>query len=389
MKNVEKKVLKMHTSDTPYTGLALARELCKNRTERAEQLSRQGENVIGYYCCFPSAEMIAAAGLIPYRITGDLHEPVTDGAYYLETSMCPFLRSSFDIAVKGRYSFLKGIVVPNACRNMRRFHIFWKDHIKPAFVYYLNVPHTALPVSIDFYKAELAGFKKALEEFTGAEISDERLNEVIALYNENRALLREISALRKEDPPLLSGTEMLETIMAGMVIPAEEATALYKSVLKEIKERQEKPEKKLRLLLYGSVIDDTDFYRLVEDCGASIVTDDLCFGSRAYLNDVEVSQNPLESISQYYLGKTMCPRTYRGTLEERFGHIKRLAQEYKVDGVLLYTIRFCDSVKLEIPAVTDYLQQAGLPLLLIEDDYIMSSPGTLKTKIQAFVEMLG
>lgn len=379
----------MHISDTSYTGLALARELCKNRTGRAEQLSRQGKNVIGYYCCFPPAEMITAARLLPYRITGDSHEPVTDGAYYLEASMCPFLRSSFDIAVKGKYSFLKGIVVPNACRNMRRFHIFWKDHIKPAFVHYLNVPHTALPVSIDFYKAELAGLKKALEKFTGVEISDERLNEVIELYNKNRALLREISALRKEDPPLLSGAEMLETILAGMVIPAEEATGLYNSILKEIKERTKKPDKKLRLLIYGSVIDNTDFYRLVEDCGANIVVDDLCFGTRAYLNDVEISQNPLESLSRYYLGKTMCPRTYRATLEERFGHIKRLAQEYKVDGVLLYTIRFCDSVKLEIPAITDYLQQAGIPVLLVEDDYVMSSPGTLRTKVQAFIEMIG
>jgi benzoyl-CoA reductase/2-hydroxyglutaryl-CoA dehydratase subunit BcrC/BadD/HgdB len=118
------------------------------------------------------------------------------------------------------------------------------------------------------------------------------------------------------------------------------------------------------------------------------VSDDLCFGTRSYLNDVETSRNPLSSLARHYLGKTMCPRTYRETLEERFSHIKRLVEEFQIDGVLLYAVRFCDSVKLEVPAITDYLRQMGLPVLSIEDDYTMSSPGTLRTKVQAFVEMI-
>jgi benzoyl-CoA reductase subunit C len=378
----------MDTKDKPYTGLAMAREICKNRRQRAERAKKDGQQVIGYYCCFPPAELIKAAYLFPYRISGDIHEPVTEGAVYLDTNMCPFLRSSFDLAMKGKYYFLDGIVVPNACRNMRRFHVFWRDNVKPAYVHYLNVPHTATSASIDFYEAELTSFKESLEKFTKVKISDERLNEVIGLYNKNRALLRKINAMRKYDPPLLSGVEMLETVIAGMTIPAEEATGLYESLLQDITERRETPKKKRRLLVYGSVIDNVDFFRLVEDCGINVVSDDLCFGTRSYLNDVETGRNPLGSLSRYYLGKTMCPRTYRETPEERFGHIKQLAQEFQIDGVLLYAVRFCDSVKLEVPAITDYLQQAGLPVLSIEDDYTMSSAGTLRTKVQAFVEMI-
>ena len=226
----------MDTKDTPYTGLAMAQDLCKNRGQRAEQAKREGEKIIGYYCCFPPAELITAANLFPYRITGDIHEPVTEGAVYLDTNMCPFLRSSFDLAMKGKYDFLDGIAVPNACRNMRRFHIFWRDNVKPAYVHYLNVPHTAKPASIEFYEAELAGFKESLEKFAGVKISDEHLNEVIGLYNKNRALLRQINAMRKNDPPMLSSVEMLETVIAGMIIPAEEATGLYEGILKDITE---------------------------------------------------------------------------------------------------------------------------------------------------------
>jgi benzoyl-CoA reductase subunit C len=271
---------------------------------------------------------------------------------------------------------------------MRRFHIFWKDHVKPAYIHYLNLPHTVLPASLDFFAAELAEFKRSLEEFAGVEISDERLNEVIELYNKNRALLRELSELRKPDPPLLSAVEMLETVIGGMTIPADEATELYKSVIKDVIERRRNPEKRPRLLVYGSAIDNTDFFRLIEDCGADVVIDDLCFGTRAYWHELETGRNPLAALSSYYLSKIMCPRTYRDSLEDRFGHIKRFADEFKVDGVILYAVRFCDSVELEIPVLRDYLQQAGLPVLYIEEDYIMSGIHILRTKVQAFVEMI-
>ena len=189
----------MDKKDKPHTGLAMARDLCKNRGQRAERAKREGEKVIGYYCCFPPAELIAAANLFPYRITGDIHEPVTEGAVYLDTNMCPFLRSSFDLAMKGKYDFLDGIVVPNACRNMRRFHVFWRDNVKPAYVHYLNVPHTATSASIDFYEAELAKAKAILIEGE----------------NEVKAMRQQIEALKQEGGRDLIRMRIAEQLMAS------------------------------------------------------------------------------------------------------------------------------------------------------------------------------
>jgi benzoyl-CoA reductase subunit C len=364
------------------------KDLNINFKQRADRYTSQNKKILGYYCCFSSPEIIAAANLIPFRITGDLHEPITEGSRYLDANMCPYIRSSFDLAAKGQYSFLQGIVVPNACRNLRRFHIFWKDNVHLKYVHYLNLPHIVMPAAIDFYKVELEDLKISLEKFTGVEISNQRLNDVISLYNKNRALLRTLNELRKPDPPLISGAEMMEIIAAGMTMPAEEATVLYESIIKHVSERQSKHEKKPRLLIYGTALDHPDFLRLVEECGADIVIDDLCLGTRAFLHDVETGPDPLFNLARYYLDKTMCPRTYRKTLDERFGHIKKLAADFKVDGAILYTLRFCDPVKLEVPALSNYLQQLGLPVLNIEDDYFLSNQSTLKTKVQAFIEMI-
>lgn len=378
----------MHTADKTSSGLAMVKEIYKNPSRRAEQLKSQGTKVIGYYCCLSPAEIMTAANLLPYRIRGDVHEPITKADIYLDTNLCPYLRSSFDLAVKGKYDFLNGVVVPSSCSNIRRFHIFWKDYVQPTYVRFLNVPHTLRPASFNFFKAELADFKESLEELAEGEISDKRLNEAIEFHNENRALLRELCQLRKPAPPLLSGTEMLQTVIAGMTIPVDETNRLLKSVIKDVTTRQKGCEKRARLLIYGSVIDNSDFIQLVENCGANVVIEDICFGTRAYWHDVEMSEDPLGSLARYYLGKIMCPRTYRETAEDRFGHIIRFAKDFQVDGIILYAVRFCDSVELEIPELREYLQQAGLPVLHIESDYTMSGLGVLRTRIQAFVEMI-
>jgi benzoyl-CoA reductase subunit C len=379
----------MQTADKTSSGLAMVEEIYKNPGQRAKQLKKQGTKVIGHYCCLFPAEIVTAAKLLPYRIRGDVHEPITKADNYLDTIICPYLRSSFDLAVKGRYDFIDGVVVPSSCSNSRRFQIFWKDNVKSiSYARYLKVPHTIKPASFNFFEGELADFKENLEELTKSKISDQRLNEAIELHNENRALLRELCQLRKSDPPLLSGTEMLETVVAGMSIPTDEANSLLKNVINDVTTRQNSREKRVRLLICGSVIDNSDFIQLVEDSGANVVVEDICFGTRAYWHDVEMSENPLASLARYYLEKIMCPRTYRVTEEERFGHIKRLSKDFQVDGVIIYSVRFCDSVQLEIPKLSEYLQQAGLPSLHIESDYTLSGLGALKTRIQAFTEMI-
>jgi len=87
---------------------------------RARQLREEGRKVIGYVCSFVPLEMITASGAIPFRVRGNIQEPITLGDTLLETIVCPYYRSCFDISIKGRYEFLSGLVIPHACDSMVR-----------------------------------------------------------------------------------------------------------------------------------------------------------------------------------------------------------------------------------------------------------------------------
>ena len=85
-----------------------ALELIQNYYEdygcRARELHEQGMKVIGYLCAFTPLEIINAAGFIPFRIKGDVNEPITRADTQMETIICPLVRSAYDVTLKGRCS---------------------------------------------------------------------------------------------------------------------------------------------------------------------------------------------------------------------------------------------------------------------------------------------
>lgn len=364
---------------------------------RARELKDQGKKVIGYLCALAPVEIIAAAGFVPFRIKGDVNEPVTRADTQMETIVCPLVRSCFDGLLKGKYGFLDGLVVPHACDSITRSYSTIKYSLGLPYSHFVNTPHTTKDISKEFFKAELATFRGSLAKFAGKEISDESLAQAIKLYNENKAKVRELYKLRKSDPPLISGAEVSRVLIAAMGLPVGESIKLISSVIEEVKQRSASPAKKsARVMVVGAQVDDIAFIKLVEDSGASVVIDSMCVGTRDYFFDVDVNQDPWDSMADYYLRKLNCPRTYRewtkGTyeddLEARFSEIGTFVKEFKVDGVILYILKYCDPFGFEVPARMKYIQSLNIPVFYLEDEYMIASTGRLRTRIQAFLEML-
>jgi bzd-type benzoyl-CoA reductase N subunit len=371
-------------------------ELYRERGKRAKELHDSGKKVIGYFCCFVPDEIITAFDMVPYRIQGSQSEPIDQADAYIEPMACPFARSCFNKALKGEYDFLDGFVAPHSCDTIERMYHIWQ-HEKPAsFNHLINVPHMMGPSSDKFYRKELDYFINCLEDWSGRKLDPGKLKEAVALYNQRRAVLRELYELRKTNPPLVSGTEITKVLVAGMGIPAAEHIELVKRFIVEVKERPlPKAEKLPRIFIWGTEIDDVAFIKLVEESGAQVVMDDLCTGTRFFWEDVPETADPLVGIAARYLC-THCPRSNvpqtesrEKDLENRYGYIKNFIKTWKVDAAIFYIVRYCDTCELEGPDLREYLNSMKIPVLMIEDDYSTSTIGQLRTRVQAFLEMIG
>jgi bzd-type benzoyl-CoA reductase N subunit len=378
-------------------GLALADRYYQDYGSRARELKGQGKRIMGYLCAFVPVEIITAAGFIPFRIKGDVNEPITKADAEMETIICPLVRSCFDMSLKGKYGFLDGIVIPHACDSICRTYDIWRYTLNLPYSHFINMPHGTDDSSLGFYKAELNTFRKSLGGFTGREISDQGLKQAIGLYNQNRAKVRELYQLRKSDPPQVSGVEVAKVLVAAVSLPVDEASKLIGGVIDEVKQRKVVPApKSARLMVVGAQMDNVAFIDLVEKSGAWVVADDLCPGARESLADVNITAGLIDGIAERYLRKIYCGRTYREMkgsypeyMEERFGHIGAAIKDFKVDGVILYIYKYCDPFGFEVPQMKSYIESKGMPVLYLEDEYSMSTIGRLRTRIQAFLELLG
>lgn len=376
-------------SEVAEGALRRAQRLYEERDSRGREIASQGSRVIGYTCCYTPVEILTALDLVPFRVHGGAGRPLKQADQYLETIMCPYVRSCFDLAVGGEFDFLSGVVIPHTCDAMHRVYDIWKYYMKPPYSHCITVPHMTHEASFEYFRKELELFLRGLERFAGRSATEEDLVSAIRLHNRSRALLRDLYDLRKNSPPLVSSVEAMSVLLAGMTLPVREFNSLLEDVLAEARSRGPGPASGPRLLLVGSEVDDVALPRLVEECGAMVVIDDLCTGTRTFREDVDPSGGAITGLAECYLGGITCPCTYRpGKARDRFSYLGDYVRDWGVQGVLLYAIRFCDTYQLDAPEIKAYLESLGVPVLYLEDDYVMPPLGQWKTRIEAFLETI-
>jgi len=365
---------------------------------RAKELKKEGKKMIGYVCSFVPLEIITAAGCIPFRVRGSIYEPITKGDTLLETIVCPYYRSCFDLSVKQKYDFLSGMVIPHGCDSMVRSYSAWGYSLPYSYFHFVNIPSVCVESSFEFFGAELNAFRKSLEKFVGKAITDDDLARAIRIHNENRDKVRALYEFRKPDPPLISGTELTMMLTVGSSLPIGEFNILLDQVLAEIgKKKKSHLNKVPRIFMDGACIDNIELIKLVEELGGNVVADTICNGARDYFPRTDEGGNPIDALAHRYLDKINCPKTYRenktgtfeGDMASRFGDIGAYAQEFKVNGAILYVYKYCDPFGFEVPARKAYYQSINVPLLHLEDVYSAGTMGQLRTRVQAFLEMIG
>jgi len=352
-----------------------------------EWKNKTGGKVVGYFCTYVPEEILYAAGILPVRILGS-HEPQDVTEPHIFGMYCPFCRDCLAQGLKGKYDYLDGVMIAQSCLHIRQAYTSWKIHIPVDFTYYLPVPNNVQSQrSLPYLKGELEVFKKAVEEWTGKTITDDDLNQGIEIMNTSRALTRKLYDLRKEPNPPLTGLEAMYTVVASQMVDKRDYNETLQELLEKLPQRQVENSSKIRLMILGSEDDDTEFVEMVESLGAIFVVDDHCTGSRYFWNEVNSNGNPLEAIASRYIERVPCP-SKDWPERTRIEHLKKLAQDWKVQGAVVIQQKFCDPHELDIPATIKSLKQEGIPAQFLELDVTVPI-GQFKTRVEAFLEMLG
>jgi benzoyl-CoA reductase/2-hydroxyglutaryl-CoA dehydratase subunit BcrC/BadD/HgdB len=381
-------------------GLDKAREIYLDSSHRAKELKAAGKKIIGYPCVYVPLEILTALDLVPYRTCADIKEPVTEADRALPHSFCPVMRNCLDCALKGKNDFLDGMVAIHSCDPQEKTARIWESYTHYPYFHFIDMPITVRPEALEYFKGQLDDFRKTLEAFTGKKLSADKLEAAIKSHNQQRSLVRELYELTKPSPPHVSGTEIVQVVKALTSLPVAEGNNLLTETIGEVKKRAARPEKKsARLLIWSSTLDDTDIMQALE-AKANVVMNESCGGVRAYRGEVKLTADRLEGLADYYLNEITCARTFRQAalgetrkdygrdLQSRFGYLKGAIKDWKINGVVMLLVRYCDPFAFEMPSLKDYLNSIGFPSTYIEYDYTTGALAPMRTRVEAFIETI-
>jgi bzd-type benzoyl-CoA reductase N subunit len=358
------------------------------QTEEILKLKSQGRKVFGWLCTYVPEEIIHAAGILPVRITGYAQETeLDDGSAYLYINNCSFSRSCLQMGLRGEYDYLDGIVAGSTCDGARRLFDLWHHYLGVPFHFILSVPRKYTERAHTLYYEQVLEFKENLEKYLDTTITDKALTESVSVYNKSRELLKQLYQLRMNDRPPITGAETMEVLNASQRMPKEQFNECLQDLLDELEGKEGTHNTRSRLMVTGSVMNNPEFIRSIEDLGGLVVTDELCTSTRYWSDPVVLDDRPiLEAISRRYLNNFPCARMVPS--DERFNRILQLAKDYKVDGVISQIIRYCVPYAHDLPLLTERLKEARIPTLALDVEYGTSGSGQISTRVQAFLEML-
>ena len=349
----------------------------------------KGKKVIGWVCNYIPEEMIHAAGALPFRVIVPYTIEIKEANTYLYPNICTYCRAAFQIALEGKLGFLDAIILGSTCDSGRRLGELWEIYLGKPPLFFLSIPHQATEEAIEFFAAELERLKGYLEELLGIEMGNESLANSIELYNESRGLINQLYQLRKQDPPLISGTEIMEILNAAVWIPREDFNALLERLIPEIRTRPaDFKATHPRVLINGTILNDSGLIECIEEAGAWVVADELCTGYRYWADEVSVGNkdNVIKSLARRYLASPLCPRSILNG--KRWDDIKSQLRSYKINGVINQTIKYCAPHGYDGFQLSKELDKLGIPTLELNLEYGAPITGQVKTRVQAFVEML-
>ena len=346
-----------------------------------------GGKVVGHFQVYFPEEIVHAAGMLPFKVRGAPVEPVQSDSRF-GSYLCSILKTSLELVLSGRIE-LEMFVTHPICDAARNLAAVWgRNFSYPCQILYLpqnaNSKHAAT-----YLRDEYGRLKRAVEAIAGREISDDDLRASLSVFNENRALLRELYAIKRESPWRVSADDAYALAAVGGLVPREEHNALLKAALPLIRERDAKRQDRIRVVFEGGFCEQPPL-DLIRAIGRScyVVDDDFMIGLRWILEDVPVDGDPLQNLARAYLETSSYSPVQHDLRKPKEKMLLKRIEDSGAEAAIVTAAKMCEPGLEEQVAYTRALDEANIPYFVSEFEENMTSFDHLEIQLETFVENL-
>ena len=366
------------------------------RIKELQDAKASGRKIVGTFCVFVPEELTLAADAVHVGLCSGAEAGFAEAEQLVPRNTCALIKSFIGFKLARLCPFTEScdlVIGETTCDGKKKAYEAFAEHV-PLEV--LEVPQRKTAADRLLWKSEVLRYKQLLEELTGNQITAEKLQAAIQTVNAKRRALQRLNALRQADPAPISGRDALLINQVAFYDDPIRFTASINALCDQIEERVGKkegvaPAGTPRLLLSGCpmAVPNWKLPYIVESSGAVIVGEESCIGSRntrdLVSEEAATLDEMIDALVDRYL-KIDCACFTPN--QERQDNVRAMVKDLQADGVIHYSLLFCQPYEHEAIKIEKTLSQDGTPMLSIATDYSMEDVEQLKTRVEAFVEMI-
>ncbi len=327
-----------------------------------------GRIVVGYMPFYVPRELIHAAGGLPLGVLGGGEQlEVIQGDAYYQSYICRIPRSTIELGVTNRLDFVDAMLFPSICDVIRNLSGMWKIMFPKVRSRYFDVPQNYRDdVGGEFYIHELREVRDMLAEASGRTVSDDAIRASIALYNENRALVREVYAFRARQPWQAPSAEVYLLMRAGMIVAVEEHSRMLREYLAAAAAEARPRRDNSRVVVTGAFCEQPplNLIKSIELAGCYIVDDDFMLVNRWERSDVAEEGDPIANLALAYLHNSSdTSAKYEPDQAKKGLYLVEAVRRTRAEGVIFASPSFCDPALLERPMLQHVLAAHDIPFI--------------------------
>lgn len=345
-----------------------------------------GKGAVGIMPIYAPEEMVHATGYLPMGIWGAQGKTISKARTYLPPFACSIMQQVMELQCEGAYDDLAAVLFSVPCDTLKCLSQKWKG-TSPVIVF-THPQNRGLEAANTFLVKEYELVKAQLEHYLGVTITNAALERSIAIYNENRQVMREFVKVAAEYPQVIDAVSRHAVFKARQFMLKEKHTELVKELIAEVKAMPVQPWTGKKVVVAGILLEPNELLDIFNEFGLAIVDDDLAQESRQIRVDVlDGEEGPLYRMAkawQQMYGCSVATDTKKG----RGKMLMNKMAQTGADAVIIAQMKFCDPEEWDYPVMYREFEERGVKNLMIEVDQEITSFEQVKTRLQSFVEMM-
>ena len=367
-------------------------DLSFERVRQWKSASSPPRKAMGYFPVYAPAELIHAAGMLPVALAGagdrlDIqHADARFGSF-----ICSIVKTTAEMALTRHLECFDGLLFSTICDSARNLCFVLKRNLPQTGIEFIHLPQNSGSLAtVDFLTQEYRRLIGRLVEISSRCCLDGAIRASIAVYNQNRALIRELCDLRRHNPEVLAAWESYVLIRAGGVMPVEEHTPLLREALDQLQRRTTKRRDSVRVVVEGAFCEQPPLHliRLLEEAGCYIVADDFALGQNWFARDISTEGDPVRALADAYVNASRYSSVRHDFRQPRWDGLADKVRSANADAVIFLIAKFCEPAYFDYVPFRQKLEELGIPHLLLEFEEKLFTFDRLRTEAETFVESL-